>query len=149
MKIYQAAVQDAAKVAPLYVQYREFYQVDPMPEQALAFMQARLQFNQSVIFYAVNDAGEAVGFAQLYPAFCSLQMKPVWWLYDLFVTPSARRQGVGEALLARCKVLGEETDAGYIMLQTAHDNTRAQSLYEKEGYIRDNEFYSYNLWLQH
>ena len=65
MKIYQAAVQDAAKVAPLYVQYREFYQVDPMPEQALAFMQARLQFNQSVIFYAVNDAGEEIGRAHV------------------------------------------------------------------------------------
>ncbi|MGL4984442.1 MAG: GNAT family N-acetyltransferase [Plesiomonas sp.] len=143
INISRATTADADKVAPLYVQYREFYHVDPQPKQALAFLHARLEQNQSVIFYAEDAEQNPVGFAQLYPVFCSLQMKPIWYLYDLFVSPTARKQGIGEALLTRCKQFGEETEAGFIILQTGVENTTAQALYEKMGYQRDTEFYSY------
>ena len=38
----------------------------------------------------------------------------------------------------------ESIGAKSIELSTAKDNSTAQSLYEKIGYIRDNEFYSYS-----
>ncbi|MGL4600001.1 MAG: GNAT family N-acetyltransferase [Plesiomonas sp.] len=147
INILRANSVDAKKVAPLYVQYREFYHVDPLPEQALAFLQARLEQNQSVIFYAEDTEQNTVGFAQLYPVFCSLQMKPIWYLYDLFVSPKARKQGIGEALLSRCKQFGEETEAGFVTLQTGVENKTAQRLYEKMGYQRDTEFYTYMQYL--
>ncbi|MGL5008056.1 MAG: GNAT family N-acetyltransferase [Plesiomonas sp.] len=141
--ILRANVADTAKVAPLYVQYREFYHVDPQPQQAQAFLHERLEQNQSVIFYAQDEKQNTVGFTQLYPAFCSLQMKPIWYLYDLFVSPNARKQGIGEALLTHCKQFGEKTGAGFVFLQTGVENTTAQRLYEKMGYQRDTEFYTY------
>ena len=41
----------------------------------------------------------------------------------------------------------KSTGAKGIELSTAKDNLTAQSLYEKIGYIRDNEFYSYSFEL--
>lgn len=47
-------------------------------------------------------------------------------------------------LLARADQLATETDSAFIMLSTATDNVRAQALYEKEGYVRDTQFFVYN-----
>lgn len=38
-----------------------------------------------------------------------------------------------------------EGERGGIALSTAPDNVKAQSLYEKEGYVKDDEFYNYFL----
>lgn len=71
-------------------------------------------------------------------------MKRIWLLYDLFVDPSSRKQGAAEALIARAGQLAKESDPAFIMLSTATDNTRAQALYEKNGFVRDTDFYVYN-----
>ena len=71
-------------------------------------------------------------------------MKRLWILNDLFVTPEARRQGVGLALLASAKTLAVDTGAKGLVLATATDNP-AQKLYEQFGYERDDHFYHYNL----
>lgn len=84
-----------------------------------------------------------LGFAHLYPLFCSLALRRSWLLHDLFVAPSARQQGVTQALLERADRLGYDTGAAFLMLSTATDNQRAQALYERHGYRRDLEFYSY------
>lgn len=86
--------------------------------------------HESVIYFVEKD-GMPVGFAQLYPLFCSLEMKRIWLLYDLFVAPEARKEGVAQMLLARADQLATETDSAFIMLSTATDNVRAQALYEK------------------
>ncbi|XXD09570.1 N-acetyltransferase family protein [Klebsiella sp. R445] len=147
MNIYQAQPQDIDTVLPLYLGYRRFYQVEENAPQARDFILKRLQLNESVIFYAEID-GKAVGFTQLYPLFCSLEMKRIWLLYDLFVVESARQQGVAQQLIARAEQLAKESDSAFIMLSTATDNTQAQALYEHNGFVRDNDFYVYNKLLQ-
>lgn len=147
MNIYQAQPQDIDTVLPLYLGYRRFYQVEENAPQARDFILKRLQLNESVIFYAEID-GKAVGFTQLYPLFCSLEMKRIWLLYDLFVDESARQQGVAQQLIARAEQLAKESDSAFIMLSTATDNTQAQALYEHNGFVRDNDFYVYNKLLQ-
>ena len=107
------------------------------------FILQRLQLNESTIFFA-QVADKVVGLTQLYPLFCSLEMKRIWLLYDFFVDPSSRKQGVAEALIARAGQLAKESDSAFIMLSTATDNTRAQALYEKNGFVRDTDFYVYN-----
>ena len=147
MQIYQAQPQDIDTVLPLYLGYRRFYQVEENAPQARDFILKRLQLNESVIFYAEID-GKAVGFTQLYPLFCSLEMKRIWLLYDLFVDESARQQGVAQQLIARAEQLAKESDSAFIMLSTATDNTQAQALYERSGFVRDNDFYVYNKLLK-
>ncbi|HGY1521187.1 TPA: N-acetyltransferase family protein [Klebsiella aerogenes] len=147
MNIYQAQPQDVDTVLPLYLAYRRFYQVEENLVQAREFILKRLQLNESVIFFAEVD-GKAVGFTQLYPLFCSLEMKRIWLLYDLYVDESARQYGVAQQLIARAEQLAKESDSAFIMLSTATDNTKAQALYERSGFVRDTDFYVYNKMLK-
>lgn len=147
MNIYQAQPQDVDTVLPLYLAYRRFYQVEENLVQAREFILKRLQLNESVIFFAEVD-GKAVGFTQLYPLLCSLEMKRIWLLYDLYVDESARQHGVAQQLIARAEQLAKESDSAFIMLSTATDNTKAQALYERSGFVRDTDFYVYNKMLK-
>jgi GNAT superfamily N-acetyltransferase len=72
-------------------------------------------------------------------------MRPLWILNDLFVVPKARRFGVAKALMQRARDWAKENKADSLWLETAIDNVPAQSLYERLGWKRDNEFYRYNL----
>ena len=147
MNIYQAQPQDVDTILPLYLAYRRFYQVEENLGQAREFILKRLQLNESVIFFAEVN-GKAVGFTQLYPLFCSLEMKRIWLLYDLYVDESARPHGVAQQLIARAEQLAKESDSAFIMLSTATDNTKAQALYERSGFVRDTDFYVYNKMLK-
>lgn len=147
MKIYQAQPQDVDKVLPLYLGYRRFYQVEEKPEQSRDFLLKRLQLKESIIFFAELE-GKVVGFTQLYPLFCSLEMKRIWLLYDLFVDESARKHGVAQQLIERAEQLANESDSAFIMLATATDNVKAQALYERNGFVRDTDFYTYNKFLK-
>lgn len=147
MKIYQAQPQDVDKVLPLYLGYRRFYQVEDKPEQSRDFLLKRLQLKESIIFFAELE-GKVVGFTQLYPLFCSLEMKRIWLLYDLFVDESARKHGVAQQLIERAEQLANESDSAFIMLATATDNVKAQALYERNGFVRDTDFYTYNKFLK-
>lgn len=147
MKIYQAQPQDVDKVLPLYLGYRRFYQVEEKPEQSRDFLLKRLQLKESIIFFAESE-GKVVGFTQLYPLFCSLEMKRIWLLYDLFVDESARKHGVAQQLIERAEQLANESDSAFIMLATATDNVNAQAVYERNGFVRDTDFYTYNKFLK-
>ena len=130
----------------LFEGYLAFYRCEPAPDQARAFMFERLARQDSVIFLAELD-GVCVGFMQLYPAFASLSMAPNWILNDLFVEPPGRSKGVASALMAAARQLAVDTGAAEIFLQTARDNTTAQSLYVGLGYQRDDQFLVYTLAL--
>lgn len=146
MKIYQAQPQDIQKVLPLYLAYRKFYEVNETSEAAEEFLSSRITLGQSTVFF-VEVEGKPVGFTQLYPLFCSLEMKRIWLLYDLYVAPEARKHGVAKLLIQRAEQLANETDSAFIMLSTATDNTKAQALYESNGFMRDEAFYVYNKML--
>ena len=52
-------------------------------------------------------------------------------------------------LLKKVKDYAIETGAKNISLSTALDNHKAQKLYKKNGYIRDSQFYQYELSLDY
>jgi len=106
-----------------------------------------LEQDQSVIFLALAPDGSAAGFTQLYPSFSSASAKRIFILNDLFVDTAARRGGVGRALLEAAADFGRSAGAVRLTLSTAHTNTSAQSLYEANGWLRDEVFRSYNLAL--
>ncbi len=137
-------------LAPLFDAYRVFYRQESDPALARSFIAARLDAGDSVIFLAVparDGAGEALGFTQLYPSFSSVSAKRLWILNDLYVSASARRGGVGRALMDRARRLAEDTGAKGLVLATKLDNKNAQRLYESLGYRRDEDFYHYELVL--
>jgi len=135
---------DLDAVHELFMGYLAFYQRSLDPEAARIFLRERIQNEQSVILVAWLD-GRAVGFTQLYPAFASLSLKRSWILNDLFVAETARGHGIATALMAAAKQLALDTGACEIFLQTARSNSTAQALYQKLGYVRDDEFLVYTL----
>lgn len=146
MDIIKASLQDIKEAAILFDQYRQFYKQAHDLIGAEAYISERLEKGDSVIFLA-KDGDKCVGFAQLYPTFSSIGMKRAWILNDLYVAESARQQGVGERLLDASEVFAKTTGAGSIALSTAPDNEKAQRLYERKGYERDEQFYHYELSL--
>ena len=146
MEIYQAAIEDLEGVSNLFNLYRVFYQQTSDLEGAKTYIKKRIESKDSVIF-VVKNKQKYVGFTQLYPTFSSISMKRAWILNDLYVDAETRKQGIGEMLLHKAKDYAIETGAKSISLSTAPDNYSAQRLYEKSGYIRDSQFYHYELSL--
>lgn len=146
MIIRQATAADLDLVAPLYDAYRQFYTQPPDLATARTFIGDRIRRNESTVFLALEDDGStALGFTQLYPAFCSVAAKPYYVLYDLFVAPEARRRGVARLLMERAREFATKSGAFRLELQTARTNQTAQALYESLGWKRDELFLTYTL----
>lgn len=107
MEIVQATPYHIEFLTPLFDQYRQFYRQGSDPEGGREFLLDRMKRRESIVYLALQD-GRAVGFVQLYPCFSSTSMKRLWILNDLFVSPTARRSGIGKALIARARELAIE-----------------------------------------
>ena len=144
LRIERAGLQHLDELAPLFTAYRRFYGRDADPRER-PFLRERLARNESVVFLA-RRAAAAVGFTQLYPCFASVSLGRMFILYDLFVASEARRCGAARALLRAAVDYAAAQDAVEVLLQTAVTNVAAQRLYEREGWVRDNDFYVYNFY---
>lgn len=147
MKIFRAGIKHIEELAGLFNQYRVFYQKESNLEACRRFLAERLENDQSIVFAAQSSEGNLVGFTQLYRSYCSVELKPLVYLYDLFVEPSTRRGGAAHALMEAARQYAVEQGADRLQLETARDNVSAQALYEKLGYRRDTEFHTYHLLL--
>jgi GNAT superfamily N-acetyltransferase len=145
-RIVRATTKDLDDLVPLFDAYRQFYGQRSDPRAARAFLGDRIEHDESVIYVAYADGGEAAGFTQLYPSFSSVSLKRLWVLNDLFVRSDIRRGGVGRALLERARRHAVETGAKGLILNTAVTNKAAQTLYESCGWHREDEFLQYNLF---
>ena len=142
LTIRQATPSDLDHLAPLFDGYRQFYRQSSDVEGAKRFLLDRLRYNQSIIFVAFQ-AGEAVGFTQLYPSFSSGAMAQILILNDLFVAPNARKRGIGSALLGHAAEYARQIGALRLVLSTEAENRAAQSLYEQHGWKHDTVFWVY------
>ena len=145
MPVHAASLADLADLVPLFSAYLDFYEVPAPEEQVRAFLAERLRQGDSTLFLARDAEARALGFVQLYPLFAS-------WRYDLrgcsAISTSARRRVAG------CRRGPDEPGPGFaesmgacgLQLETAKTNHAGQSLYERLGYVRDEQFYTY--WLQ-
>ncbi|MBC3875670.1 GNAT family N-acetyltransferase [Undibacterium flavidum] len=139
--IQRATVNELAIVAPLFNAYRVFYQQNDDLNLATKFLNERLQREESVIFFAIDNHGNGLGFVQLYPSFSSVSARRLWILNDLFVSESARRGGVARALMNQARRFAMETGAKGLFLETGRDNFQGQALYESLGYRKNSEFF--------
>lgn len=142
----RATLSDLPELAPLFNAYRQFYEQPSDAPSALAYLQARMVAEESVICVAQAEGrGPLLGFVQLYPTWCSVEMARTAMLYDLFVSTEARRGGVGRVLMQAAHVAAAQMGAVRLDLSTAHTNTRAQALYESLGWQLDATFRYYTL----
>ena len=144
--IRHATFADLALVAPLFDAYRQFYGQHSDLIIAGQFLNDRLTRNESIALVAENGGGAAIGFVQLYPSFSSILAAPMYVLSDLFVTPEARRRGVGTLLLQSAVETACATGAVRLELATEITNVSPQRLYESLGWQRE-DFHLYGLLL--
>lgn len=138
-------IDDLELLAPLFDAYRQFYRKPLDTALARQFLLERFERSESTIFLAIRPDGTALGFTQLYPSFSSASAARIFILNDLFVVPEARRTGVARTLLAAAKEFGRMSGAVRLTLSTEVTNTTAQALYESEGWIKQTDFYNYQL----
>lgn len=144
IRIIEAGLDELEPAAKLFDAYRQFYGRPSDMAACRAYLRERLAHGDSRVDLACRE-GRFEGFMQLYPSFGSLSLRRTWILYDLFVTPEARGKGVATRLLGQARQLGLDTGAHDLTLSTAITNLKAQSLYERMGWKRDQEFHYYNL----
>jgi TetR/AcrR family transcriptional repressor of bet genes len=147
LRVSRAKKEELKELSALFDLYRQFYQQPEDPKLARKYMGDNLRKERSVVYIARDAGGEALGFVQLYPAWCSVAAAPFWTLYDLFVAEAGRKRGIGRALMLAAEQHARKTGASRIDLETATDNYIGQALYEDLGYERDTEFYKYSLSL--
>jgi ribosomal protein S18 acetylase RimI-like enzyme len=144
LTVRRATPADAGDIGRLFDLYRQFYEQPADAALARRFVGERLERAESVVFLAEQD-GAAVGFTQLYPTFCSVSAAPIFVLYDLFVTPGARRTGAARALMQVAADHAAKAGAVRLELATAKTNHAAQALYRSLGWTRDDVFDHYSL----
>lgn len=144
----RAEATDLDALAVLFDAYRRFYEQPADVALARRFLAERLANGESIVFVAPRaDGAGLAGFCQLYPTFCSVAAAPVRVLYDLFVAPEARGQGVAQALMQAAEDDSRRAGCVRLDLSTAHTNRTAQALYESRGWQRDEVFRVYSLTL--
>jgi len=145
--IRRADLNDLDALTHLFDGYRQFYKQPSDVEGARTFLASRLKRNESVIFLAAGHAKGALGFTQLYPMFSSVRMRPIWILNDLFVSRTARKLGVANALMEAAEQWARMEGAAGLELSTAKDNGTAKSVYDARNWELDDAYDHYSITL--
>lgn len=143
LTVRQAVFADLDAIADLFNEYRQFQGRASDLSACRAFLHDRFDHAESTVFLATVD-DRPVGFAQLYPSFSSTALARVFILNDLYVTESARRLGVGAAMLKAVEDYAWSHGACRVSLNVVQGNVSAQMLYEARGWAQDQEFFMYH-----
>ncbi len=142
--VRQAVITDVERLASVFDAYRVHFGQQSRRQEAEEFLFQRFEHRESIIFVAEGN-GQILAMAQLYPAFSSLTLQRIWILNDFFVVEDVRSRGVGRRLLAAVKEFSLASRAKGIELSVEHTNARAWAFWEREGFLRDEEF-RYYIW---
>jgi ribosomal protein S18 acetylase RimI-like enzyme len=139
-----ATADDLQPLTALFDRYRQFYECASDTNAAYRWLETNIRQNRSVIFVALAD-NNMLGFTQLYPALCSVDLVEYFVLYDLFVAEDARQKGVGRSLMTAASTWATQQGAARLDLETAKDNDPGQALYRSLGYAVDEIFLKLSL----
>jgi GNAT superfamily N-acetyltransferase len=141
MKIIRATKEHLSLIVPLFDAYRVFYEQVTDEKKAKSFLEKRFDRDESIIFLALVE-NKPAGFVQLFTSFSSVSLESIYILNDLYVAPSFRGNGIGEALLNKAKEQCASMKFKGLALETANTNP-AQYLYERLGWEKDIECFHY------
>ena len=139
-----AEARDIDQLADLFDQYRQFYECPPDLGAAKNWIAENLERGRSTLF-AADNGSQLLGFTQLYPALCSVDLVDYFVLYDLYVIEAARRQGIARALMNAASDWAKAQGADRLDLETARDNAPGQALYRDLGFELDKVFLKFSL----
>ena len=136
----RATAEDAATVAALLARLAEELDAGG-PSRTTAATVARLGTGKEALFHSLlarGSDGGAVGLALFFPHFSTLRGAPGVYVQDIWIDPSTRGQGLGEALLAAvARAAAADWDARYMMLTVYQTNAGARRFYDRLGFGAD------------
>ena len=137
MTVDSATEGDLAALLPLMRGYCDFYEASPTDEGLEQMARALIAApdSEGMLLVARDGGGAPVGFAAVGWKWSSLRAARVAIMEDLFVSPDARRGGTGQALIEACAERARANGAPALLWETALDNKRAQSVYDRVGAI--------------
>ena len=143
----KATIEDLNQLTNLFDQYAVFYKKPSDYDKHFAYLKDRIENNEATIFVACDEDNKEIliGFVLVYVTFSSLALNKILILNDLFVNSITRKRGIGEKLILETVALAKELGSTIIRLRTAKNNTIAQGLYHKMGFVREDYLYSYDL----
>ena len=137
---------DLDTLLPLMRGYCDFYRVSPSDEDLLALSRALIADpeREGIQLLARDEQSEGLGFATVYWTWQTLSASRLGVMNDLFVAEEARGSGLADRLIATCRERCAEHGATTLSWQTAKDNHRAQTVYDRVGASRS-EWFDYEL----
>jgi GNAT superfamily N-acetyltransferase len=138
---------DLDDLLPLMRGYCDFYEVAPSDDALLTLSRALIADpeREGVQLLARDGDGEALGFATIFWTWATTRAARIGTMNDLFVRPEGRGSGAADALIAACVERCREHGAAELEWQTAHDNRRAQAVYDRVGGQRSDRWLDYSL----
>jgi ribosomal protein S18 acetylase RimI-like enzyme len=139
--VWLAGADEAESVAGLLVGFRDHLgHSTPSVDSLLASVKRLIGRTDSEFWLGAAAAGApAQGICQLRFRHCVWTASEDCWLEDLFVSPEARRGGVGRALVIGALDRARERGCRRVELDTNQDNDRAIALYESVGFSSTNK----------
>ncbi len=139
MRIDVVGEADLPDLLPLLRAYCDFYETRPDDEKLLELCRALIAdpVHDGVQLLARDGVRSPLGFTTLYWSWSTLGAGREGVLNDLFVVPEARGHGMAEALIESSRTQCRAHGAAKMTWQTAPDNRRAQTVYERVGAHRE------------
>ena len=139
MRIWRAAVAEAADVARLMAEFGEWFGNHESGEEEILASVERIMGGEDgeYLLGAVGGDGAPAGVCQLRFRWSVWKSTEDCWLEDLYVREEARGSGLGRALVEGALERARERGCKRIELDVNEDNTPALALYEKCGFRRD------------
>ena len=127
---------EAEAVARLLIGFRDHYGRSDPPDETFHAGVARLIADAATeyLLAAVPGEDEPAGVCQVRYRHSLWTASEDCWLEDLFVAESARRAGLGEALVACAVERARARGCGRIELDVSRSNRAAWALYERMGF---------------
>jgi GNAT superfamily N-acetyltransferase len=132
LEVRTAGPSDADEVAALLAGFRDYYGESEPDDGTIRRVVGELIGDEATEFLLAGDP--PAGVAQLRFRLSVWTGAHDAWLEDLFVAESARRDGVGAALLEVCVERARERGCKRIQLDANERNEAALPLYERFGF---------------
>jgi GNAT superfamily N-acetyltransferase len=135
VEIDSATESDLPALLPLLRAYCDFYEASPSDDGLATMVRALIAApdGDGMLLVARGPDGVVTGFATVGWKWSSLRAARIAVMEDLFVAPEARGQGAADALIEACADRARSHGAPVLTWETATDNHRAQSVYERVG----------------
>lgn len=132
--------EDRAGWEPLWRGYLEFYGAVVADDVTDLTFRRLLDPAEDMFCIVVEQAGELVGMVQCVLHRSTWSAAPYCYLQDLFVSPDARDQGVGRALIEAVYARADQHHAARVYWLTHETNATARVLYDavavRSGFIQ-------------